>query len=176
MRLDDLADPFGIEKVLVALGRLFRLHEIGVVAHRAEKHAETRKRSVGILVFGGIVLRHVLRHERRQPAVALPHDKVGGIRGVYDIDRVDVAAVLLVDALEHALGAGALDAQATPGNFASNDFAIRSARGRSTEVYQATLPSFLAASIKVGVIAVAGGAAARSGDAKTVEVATRSKP
>src|SRR6185503_12108753 len=61
--------------------------------------------------------------------------------------------------------------QATPGNFASNDFEMRSARGKSTEVYQTTLPSFLAASNIAGVIAVAGGAAARSGDANTVDAA-----
>ena len=48
---------------------------------------------------------------------------------------------------------------ATPGNLASKDLATFSASGRSTEVYQITLPSFLAASIKGGVIALAGGAA-----------------
>src|SRR3954466_9663758 len=48
---------------------------------------------------------------------------------------------------------------AMPGNFASKDLAIFSASGRSTEVYQMTLPSFLAASISCGVIALAGGAA-----------------
>src|ERR1035438_188925 len=48
---------------------------------------------------------------------------------------------------------------AIPGNLASNAFAIFSASGRSTEVYQTTLPSFLAASISAGVIALAGGAA-----------------
>src|SRR5262249_61547968 len=44
-------------------------------------------------------------------------------------------------------------------NFASNDLAIFSASGRSTEVYQTTLPSFFAASISCGVIALAAGAA-----------------
>ena len=48
---------------------------------------------------------------------------------------------------------------ATPGNLASKDLAIFSASGRSTDVYQTTLPSFLAASINAGVIALAGGAA-----------------
>src|SRR4029078_11664883 len=48
---------------------------------------------------------------------------------------------------------------ATPGYFASNDFAIFSASGRSTEVYQTTLPSFFSASITCGVPALAGGAA-----------------
>src|SRR6185437_6109653 len=49
---------------------------------------------------------------------------------------------------------------ATPGNLASNDLAIFSASGRSTEVYHTTLPSFFAASTSAGVMLVAGGAAA----------------
>src|SRR6185312_5537147 len=61
--------------------------------------------------------------------------------------------------------------QATPGNLASNDLAMRSASGRSTEVYQTTLLSFFAASTRAGVMAVAGGAAARAGSAKTFEAA-----
>src|SRR6266404_3944440 len=56
---------------------------------------------------------------------------------------------------------------AMPGYFASNDRAIFSASGRSTEVYQTTLPSRLAASISAGVTAVGSGAAARSGAANT---------
>src|SRR5580700_3884718 len=51
---------------------------------------------------------------------------------------------------------------AMPEYFASNALATRSAAGRSSEVYQTTLPSFLAASIKAGVTALAGGAAART--------------
>src|SRR5687767_11560412 len=46
-----------------------------------------------------------------------------------------------------------------PGNLASNDLATFSASGRSTEVYQTTLPSFFAASMSCGVTALAGGAA-----------------
>jgi hypothetical protein len=49
---------------------------------------------------------------------------------------------------------------ATPGYFVSNARATRSASGRSTDVYQTALPSFFAASIKAGVTASAGGAAA----------------
>src|SRR6266404_1035215 len=56
---------------------------------------------------------------------------------------------------------------AMPGYFASNDLAIFSASGRSTEVYQTTLPSRLAASISAGVTAVGSGAAARSGAANS---------
>src|SRR6185312_8046770 len=48
---------------------------------------------------------------------------------------------------------------ATPGYLASNDLAIFSASGRSTEVYQTTLPSFFAASTSAGVTALAAGAA-----------------
>src|ERR1051326_4580733 len=49
---------------------------------------------------------------------------------------------------------------ATPGYFASNDLAIFSATARSMDVYQTTLPSFLAASTSAGVTASAAGAAA----------------
>src|SRR5512145_2926599 len=48
---------------------------------------------------------------------------------------------------------------ATPGYLASNERAIFSANGRSTEVYQTTLPSAFAASISCGVTALAAGAA-----------------
>src|SRR5712691_686921 len=47
---------------------------------------------------------------------------------------------------------------ATPGYLPSNARATFSANGRSTDVYQTTLPSFLAAAISSGVIALAGGA------------------
>src|SRR5215469_16977063 len=46
--------------------------------------------------------------------------------------------------------------------FASKARATFSAAGRSSEVYQTTLPSFLAASIRAGVTELAGGAAART--------------
>src|SRR5476649_536645 len=49
--------------------------------------------------------------------------------------------------------------QATPGYLASNALPICSDSFRSIEVYQTTLPSFLAASISAGVTALAGGAA-----------------
>src|SRR5438132_5462440 len=50
-----------------------------------------------------------------------------------------------------------------PGYFASNALPRRSATGRSTAVYQTTLPSFFAASINSGVTLVgAGGATARA--------------
>src|ERR1035438_3193727 len=49
--------------------------------------------------------------------------------------------------------------QVTPGYLASNALPICSDSLRSIEVYQTTLPSFLAASISAGVTALAGGAA-----------------
>ena len=52
---------------------------------------------------------------------------------------------------------------AMPGYLASNALAMRSATGRSTDVYQTTLPSFLAASISSGVTLLGAGAAADAG-------------
>src|SRR5262245_7841083 len=58
-----------------------------------------------------------------------------------------------------------------PGNFASNDLATRSAADRSIEVYQTTLPSFLAASIRGGGVGSARGAAGLIGRAETARAA-----
>src|ERR1700730_1663160 len=58
---------------------------------------------------------------------------------------------------------------AMPLYFASNALATFSASGRSTEVYQTTLPSFCAALTRAGVVALGGGAAALIGDAYTVK-------
>jgi hypothetical protein len=49
---------------------------------------------------------------------------------------------------------------AMPGYFASNALPTFSDSGRSTEVYQTTLPSFFAASISAGVTAAPAGACA----------------
>src|SRR5271166_6351381 len=57
---------------------------------------------------------------------------------------------------------------AMPGNFVSNDLAIFSATGRSTDVYHTTLPSRRAASISCGVICEGSGGAARMGEANAV--------
>jgi hypothetical protein len=62
---------------------------------------------------------------------------------------VNIAAVFLADALEHAFGARALDPR-------------RDARIFGFEVYQTILPSFFAASISAGVIELAGGAVDRT--------------
>ena len=97
------------------------------------------------------------------------------IGGVDDVDRMDVAAYSCSMRWKSALRAGALDRTAMPGYFASNALPSRSATGRSTEVYQTTLPSFLAASISAGVIVVAAGAAA-DGRGETLLVPTRRNP
>ena len=61
-----------------------------------------------------IELCDLLRNVRRQNAVALPDDEMRGVGRVHDVDGVDVAGIFLADALEHALGAGALDAHRDP--------------------------------------------------------------
>ena len=58
----------------------------------------------------GIEFCNILRHIGRQDAIALPDDEMRGIGRIHHIDGVNVAGVFLADALEHALGAGALDA------------------------------------------------------------------
>src|SRR5882757_5686020 len=63
-----------------------------------------------------------------------------------------------------------------PPNFSLNEAEIFSATGRSIEVYQTTLPSFFAASMSGGVMASAGGASARRGDANTVPSASAVEP
>ena len=69
-----------------------------------------------------------------QDSIALPGDEMGGVRGIDRVDLVDAARIFLADALEHALGAAALDAHGDTGNAASKDLAIFSASGRSIEV------------------------------------------
>src|SRR6266702_1864276 len=65
-----------------------------------------------------------------------------------------------------------------PGYFASNALPMRSATGRSTAVYQMTLPSFFAARVSAGVTLLAAGRAARavlhgSGSASAARVRAR---
>src|SRR5262245_2583371 len=56
----------------------------------------------------------------------------------------------------------------TPGYLASKALATFSASGRSTDVYQTTLPSRRAASINCGVMEAGSGGAALSGDANVL--------
>ncbi len=110
MRLDDLALPSWIEQIGKTLRRLLRLHQIGVVGDDREPDAEAGKLAVHVPVLGRIEFGDILRHVRREDAVALPDDEMRGIRRIHHIDGVDVAGIFLADSLEHALRAGALDA------------------------------------------------------------------
>src|SRR6478609_9432327 len=65
---------------------------------------------------------------------------------------------------------------AMPGYFASKALPTFSATGRSTAVYQTTLPSFFAASISFWSIAAAAGACARIGEAKVLAAASAVVP
>ena len=66
---------------------------------------------------GGIEFGDVLRHVRREDAVALPDDEMRRIGRIHHVDGMDVAGIFLTDALEHALRPGALDAHGDPGIF-----------------------------------------------------------
>src|SRR5450755_775612 len=66
--------------------------------------------------------------------------------------------------------------QVTPGYLASNALPICSDSLRSIEVYQTTLPSFLAASISAGVTALAGGAADSTRVEKALPTASALEP
>src|SRR5207244_7212746 len=110
MGLDDLADPFRIEQVGKALRRLLRLYELGVVADDAQPDAPAGKQPIAVFVLGRVVARYILGHERGKDAIAFPDDEMRGVRAVDDVDGVDVARVLLADALEDALSPRALDA------------------------------------------------------------------
>ena len=110
MRLDDLAAPFRVEQIGIALRRVLAGHEVGVVADRLDPGADRRVGAVGIDLVRREVLRHLLRQIRLEPVVLLPVEIMRGVGGVGDVNRLDAAALLLRDALEDALGAGALDA------------------------------------------------------------------
>ena len=111
---------------------------------------------------------------RGQPLLLLPEQEVRRIRRVHDVDVLDARLVLLVDALEHALGAGALDLDVdlrilrleTPSATASATFT-------STEVYQTTLPSFAAASTIAGVVSWASAGIATALDASSPDISKR---
>ena len=108
MRFDDLAGPFRIEQVGVALGRLLGFDHGSVVGDNAQPNAEAREGPVGIFVLGGIIFGNVLGHVGLEHPFAFPHYEVGGIGRIDDVNRVYTARIFLTDPLEHALGAGAL--------------------------------------------------------------------
>src|SRR5207237_10699676 len=108
VRLDDLARPLWIEEVGEALRCLLLLHQPGVVTDHRQPDAPAGEEAAGLLVLGRVVRRYVLREIGRQDAVALPDDEMSRIRAVDHVHCVDAAAVLLADALEDPLAAGAL--------------------------------------------------------------------
>src|SRR2546423_10414457 len=63
-----------------------------------------------------------------------------------------------------------------PGNFVSNALPSASDSRRSIDVYQTTLPSFLAASISAGVMVLGSGAWAQIGEANSVVAARAPEP
>ena len=107
---------FGSRRSAKLFGASLGLHVFGVVGDGRERRAPRRVEPVRVGVLA-VMLRHVLRHVRGKPALALPQQVMGGIRGVDDVGVGDVAAVFLADALEQALGARALDLDFDAGIF-----------------------------------------------------------
>ena len=70
--------------------------------------------AVRIDLIGRKMLCHVFGKIGHHPAVLLPVEIMRGVGGVGDVDRLDAAALLLGDALENSLGAGALDPHGDP--------------------------------------------------------------
>ena len=108
MALDHLARPFRVEQVLEALRYVLFLHQLRVVGDRRDQDARHDAHPVRIVVGLVVMLGDLLRQVGREPAAPLPDDAVRRIRGVGEVDVVNLGAVFLADALEHALGAGAL--------------------------------------------------------------------
>ena len=117
VRLHQLARPFRVEQIEVALGCVFRFHELGVVADDAEQNAQRREGAIGVDMLAGEVLGHIHRHVRREPPLPLPGQRMRGVRGVDEIDVVDAGRILLGDAREDALCPRPLDADRDPRKF-----------------------------------------------------------
>src|SRR5262249_50444177 len=75
MRLDDLAGPFRVEQVGVALGR--GLHHVGVIADDADPRAEAREGAVGVLALACITSGHVSGRGLSASSSAYPQKAVG---------------------------------------------------------------------------------------------------
>jgi len=110
MGLDDLAHPFGIEQVGVALGRILGLHQLGVVSDDRQGHAPRGEHAVGVLVGRGEIPGDVFGDIGREQTLALPHHQMRGVRTIHDIANINLARILLADALEVALRARSLHA------------------------------------------------------------------
>src|SRR5262245_42377375 len=70
---------------------------------------------IGISISGREVARGLLGEISRQPVVALPDDKVGGIGAIDHVNAKDVATALLLDALVDTLRARSFNAHADAG-------------------------------------------------------------
>src|SRR5215467_6216121 len=109
MRLDQLALPLGVEQIHEALRRLIWLHQIAVVPDRDQPGADGRVETVPVDLIRRKMFGHVFADIGHEPAVALPGQIVCGIGRGDDVDGVDVAALLLTDALKYALRPRSLD-------------------------------------------------------------------
>ena len=117
MPLDQLADPLRLQQVDEAFRHVGRCDELGVDADHAEVEPHRDGVAIGITVVRGIVRRNLIRHERGEPAVALPGQHMRRIRGIDDVDVADARRHLLADALEQPLAARTLDADGDAGMF-----------------------------------------------------------
>src|SRR6478736_1216455 len=117
MRLNHLPRPLWVKQVREAPGCLLRLYQCRVIAERGQPHACRNEKAVRIVIFLRIVARDLLRQIRNEPAVSLPHDAMGSVCCIDYINRIDAAVVFLLNALEQALGARALDAHSDAGEF-----------------------------------------------------------
>ena len=117
MCLDDLALPFRIEQVGIALRCVLRLHQARIVADHLDPGAGGRIGAVGIDLVRREIFGDVVGQIGHEPVLRFPIQVVSRIGGVGDIDRIDTAALLLRDTLVDSLGPGALDAHRDAGIF-----------------------------------------------------------
>src|SRR5262249_57443973 len=99
-----------VEQVGVGVGGLLGVHDVGVIGDDADPGAVAREGAVGVLVLDRIIFGDVLGQVGFEHSFAFPHDEMGGIGGIDDVDAMNAARVFLADALEHALGAPAVRA------------------------------------------------------------------
>ena len=93
----------------MALGRIGRFNVLRIIGDNRQMRSIGSILTISILGLGRPELRNVIRDSGQQPALPLEEDKVHGIRRLDYVDGVDIAAVLLIDALEDAFSAGPLD-------------------------------------------------------------------
>ena len=106
MAFDDLALPFRIEQIGIALGRVFRLHQIGVVADDFEPGAKRRMHAVRIDLIARKMLGHILGDVGLDPIFcSRPIDEMRRVGAAHHVDGINPARLFLCDALKHAFGA-----------------------------------------------------------------------